>query len=105
MKDVTQCTHNRHRKEKAITKDMLTYLIGELQQMMSGNIEEKKEIKNITYNCIVLFRKWQGWFLFTLKVLEEKYEGVVGNRERRLSLLGATSASIRNNHNSRDAQL
>ncbi len=57
MKDVTQCTHNRHRKEKAITKEMLTYLIGELQQMMSGNIEEKKEIKNITYNCIVLFRK------------------------------------------------
>ncbi len=57
MKDVTQCTHNRHRKEKAIIKEMLTYLIGELQQMMSGNIEEKKEIKNITYNCIALFRK------------------------------------------------
>lgn len=54
MKDVTQCTHNRHHKENAITKEMLTYLIGVLQQMMSGNMEEKKRKKNITYNCIVL---------------------------------------------------
>lgn len=45
MKDVTQCTHTRHHKEKAMTKEILTYLIGELQQMMSGNIEEKKERK------------------------------------------------------------
>lgn len=41
-------------KEKAVTKELLTYLIGELKQMMLGNIEEKRKKKGITYNCTVL---------------------------------------------------
>lgn len=54
MKDVTQCTHNRHHKEKAITKEILTYLIGEVQKMTSGNIEERKKEK-ISLTTVLYF--------------------------------------------------
>lgn len=55
---------------------MLTYLIGVLKQMMSGNIEEK-EIKRASLTTVLHFVYMHEWtrvvHIHTKKVLEEKW--------------------------------